>query len=211
VWLPTQQGRFPLRLIAQALPPEAAERARSRVRKKAHKRGRTPDAVNLFTAGFVLLLTNLPAQTWPAHEVLALYRVRWQIELHIKRLKSLLQLDHLRAQDPDLAQTYLLGKLLAALLMDQLAHQAARRVPHWFRGVSRPVSAWRLTALCWDHFRNALRGHIPLARILALLPQLERFFCDAPRKRRQQLAHARALLANLGGECTQVCLATRLS
>lgn len=46
--------------------------------------------------------------------------LRWQIECAFKRLKSLLDLDELRAFDSALAQTYLLAKLLGAILVDGL-------------------------------------------------------------------------------------------
>jgi hypothetical protein len=64
VWVQTPQGHFPLRLVAQAIPAEAAEEARRRLYKDAHKHGRTADARSLFAAGFVLLATNLPATPW---------------------------------------------------------------------------------------------------------------------------------------------------
>jgi len=61
----------------------------------------------------VLVLTHLPTTVLDTETVGELYRVRWQVELYIKRLKSLLQLDRLRArQGSELAEVYLYGKLL---------------------------------------------------------------------------------------------------
>jgi IS4 transposase len=49
----------------------------------------------------------------PTATLAALYRVRWQAELAIKRLKSLLDIDRLRAREHSaLAELYLHGKLL---------------------------------------------------------------------------------------------------
>jgi len=194
VWLSTPQGRFRLRLIVGALPQEEADRARQRLHKAYRKKGKTPSQQTLLAAGFTLLVTNLPAEQWPAQHVLALYRLRWQIELLFKRLKSLLYLDHLRAQDPQLAQVYLLGKLLAALLLERLAHQVRTQCPDWFHSLDRPVSAWRLTALLFDTFRSLVRGPLTLTALWQALPQLGRFLRDAPRRRTQQGALARSLL-----------------
>jgi hypothetical protein len=102
----------------------------------------------LFAAGLVLLLTNLPLDTWPAARILVLYRIRWQVEMLFKHFKGLLHLDGLRAQDPRLAQAYLRGKLLGALLLDELTQASTAYVPDWFTSLERPVSPWRLTA-CW--------------------------------------------------------------
>ena len=107
-----------LRLVADRLPEEAAEPARRRLRRDAAKRGRTPDPRSLGAAGFVLLLTSLPAEAFPAGRVLALYRPRWQVELAFKRLKSLLGLGELPAKDPALARAWLSAKLILALLAE---------------------------------------------------------------------------------------------
>jgi len=51
----------------------------------------------LIAAEFLIIGTSLPAEDYPAEEVLAAYRLRWQIELAFKRLKSLLHTDKLPA------------------------------------------------------------------------------------------------------------------
>ena len=196
VWLRTPQGRFALRVLACPLPPEKAEKARQRVRRIAKSRGRTPNKKSLFMAGYMVLITNLPNQTWDIHQLFALYRIRWQVELLFKRLKSLLNLDGLRAQDPDLAQTYLLGKLLAALLLDEFITASSLLCPQWFLSPRRPASLWRLTTLFQTAFQHLVCGNIHLLRVFLLLPELQRYLCDAPRKRRQQLAWARFLFCN---------------
>ena len=197
VTIPTPQGDFHLRLIARPLPPKEAQQARDRVVKQARKKGKPVSSNTLLAAGFVLLLTNLPAQTWEASRVAWLYRLRWQIELHFKRLKSLLHFDHLRAHDPRLVQTYLLGKLLAALLLDQLVQETEAQVPDWFASTTHPVSLWRLSGLLWASLRDWVVGRFSLQRILVALPLLRRYLCDPPRARSQQLAWARHVLHRL--------------
>jgi len=113
----------PLRLVIARLPRERAEQARRRLRQDAQKRGRTPDARSLLAAGFVLLLTSLPADAFPPERVCALYRLRWQIELAIKRLKSLLGLGALPAKSPALARVWLYAKLILALLAEAEANR----------------------------------------------------------------------------------------
>ncbi len=199
VWLTTPAGRFRLRLVAAALPQEALERARQRVYEKAQKKGRTPSQDNLFACGFILVLANLPADSWSAAQVLALYRLRWQVELLFKRYKSIFQLDHLRAHDPHLVQTYLLAKLLAALLADQMLLTTRELVPEWFSSLERPVSLWRLSNWVWTQLHRWLQGPITWTQILAVGPRLQRYLCDSPRRRPQQLACARTFLSRLSG------------
>lgn len=112
-----------LRLLIARLPDAAAERARRRLRRDAAKRGRTPDPRSLAAAGFVLLATSLPAEAFPPERVLALYRLRWQVELAFKRLKSLTGLGELPAKSPDLARAWLHAKLILALLAEDRGHE----------------------------------------------------------------------------------------
>jgi len=186
VWLPTPQGRFALRLIAQPLAPEQAEAARNRARQRAKHKRHTVDPRTLLAAGFVLLLTNLPAEPWPAPRVLALYRLRWQIEIHIKRLKSLLGLDNLRAKDTELAQAYLLSKLLGALLVEGLIRQVRKAQPQWWTAAQQPVNLGRLFRLAWLMLVRAVAGTLTRSLLLARLPDLRRSLCDEPRRRHPQ-------------------------
>jgi hypothetical protein len=114
----------PARLIVIRQSSEAAEQERKRVARRASKKGATLTKRSVRAAGFVFLLTTVPASEASAVFLSELYRVRWQIELVFKRWKSLLQLDALRAREPGLARSYLLAKLLAACLTDQLSRTA---------------------------------------------------------------------------------------
>jgi hypothetical protein len=114
------EGRKPLhaRLIVLPLPQEKAATARRRMRRKARKWGYTPRADALDTAGCLMLITSLPAEDWPPERILYLYRQRWQVELAFKRLKSLLDLETLRAFDSELVNAWIHAVLLVALLID---------------------------------------------------------------------------------------------
>ena len=83
----------PARLIALRLPPEAAARARRRAERASRRGGHRIRPGTLAAAGYLLLLTSLDARDDPAARVAALDRLRWQVELAIKRLKSLLHIE----------------------------------------------------------------------------------------------------------------------
>jgi hypothetical protein len=90
--------RFSGRLIACALPAEAAERARAKARKKASNEPRELKEETLFLAGWLLVFSSLPTGNGSDEQVLALYRARWQSELVIKRMKQVLKLAQLRGK-----------------------------------------------------------------------------------------------------------------
>jgi hypothetical protein len=197
VWVVTPQGRFPMRLVAAPLAEEAANAARRRIRANARKKGHTPTQETLAAAGFVILLTNLPVEGWGTTQVLSLYRLRWQVEKVFHRLKSLWHLDHLRAKEPGVAQVYLLGKILGALIAEELTGQARQVCSGWFTDLERPVSPWRMQAWWQEALRAAVRGPLTLTECLVALPQLQRYLCDTPRRRRQQYTSAMMLFQSL--------------
>lgn len=108
-------------LHAYRLPEEKAREARRRFKRRAQKKyGGRINKEMLYLTGWVLLLTSLPPEKVPAKAIGKLYRGRWQIEIVIKRLKSLLALDALRARRGSrLARVYLLGKLLYSLIIER--------------------------------------------------------------------------------------------
>jgi hypothetical protein len=69
----------------------------------------------------IWVLTTLAEDQASAAEVLQLYRLRWQIELAFKRLKSLAWLDSLPTMKGPTARSWILGRLLMAVLAQRLA------------------------------------------------------------------------------------------
>src|SRR6266568_331027 len=103
---------------AYRLNVEQANRARHKCRQ-GHKKG-TPNAESLFLAGWVLVFTTLSPAVLTAQTIMALYRCRWQVEIAIKRWKSVLDVDALRAKaNSPLAAVWLHGKLLYALMLER--------------------------------------------------------------------------------------------
>lgn len=120
ITLQSKGRKMLVRLVALRKSEAASQQARARVIKEHKKKGTKLDPRALEVAGYVCVVTNVATDSLTGQEVLELYRFRWQIELLFKRLKGLLLLDNLPAKDPQLAQTFLYGKLLAALLLDDL-------------------------------------------------------------------------------------------
>ena len=109
-----------MRLVLIKKPPEAAARARRAARRASRKDQRVrTDPRTLAGADYVILLTSLPPALFDIDRIGALYRLRWQIELAFKRLKSILRIDRLPAKDEGLAQTWLYAHLLVALLVEE--------------------------------------------------------------------------------------------
>lgn len=83
-------------------------------------------------AQYFFVWTTLPDR-FPAPAVLELYRLRWQIELAFKRMKSIMGLGHLPKRDPASARAWLHGKIFASLLVERMVEAADRFSPWGYR------------------------------------------------------------------------------
>jgi hypothetical protein len=120
---------LPLRLIIQRKTPEATEAARKKLRSEASRKQKVLDPRSLVAAEFMILATSLPVEGYPAGEVLAVYRLRWQIELAFKRLKSLLRMDRIPTHTERASRSWLLAHLIMALLCDDLSQEFLESSP----------------------------------------------------------------------------------
>ena len=111
---------IPCRLIALRKTAVCAEASRQKVLSEKSRKSRSIDPRSLEAAEYTILLTNASAESMSPHKALELYRLRWQIENVFKRFKSLLNLDQLAAREPSMVQTYVLAKILGAMLVEDL-------------------------------------------------------------------------------------------
>ena len=112
---------LPLRLIIQRKTPEATKAAREKLRREASRKQKVLDPRSLVAAEFIIVGTSLPVEGYPAEEVLAVYRLRWQIELAFKRLKTLLRMDRIPTHTERASRSWLTSHLIMALLCDDLS------------------------------------------------------------------------------------------
>jgi Transposase DDE domain len=192
---------YPVRLVAQKLPPEAAEAARRRKRERSKAHGRTPSAVSLELADWILVLTTL-GPNWSDEEVLRLYRARWQVELVFKRMKQLLRLTQIRCRTAALAEASVRALLVAWALHDTEAAQVRAQLAAMGAAVNVAadqqrrvvVSSWRVAALWFATLRQQVLGYWSASRVTACLARLVRFLVSNLRRRVHQETDVRAWL-----------------
>lgn len=138
-----EHGGIDVRVCGYKKTAAQTQAAVKAIELEARKKGRKPRAETLEAAGYVIVLTTLTEPT--AQAIMEFYRRRWQVELAFKRLKSLLQLGHLKKFDKDGARAWLQGKLLVACLIEKLILTAERFSPWGYVGAqevqARPALA----------------------------------------------------------------------
>ncbi len=121
IWIKRKRAApLGLRLVAIMKPVQAAAAARRKARRDAQREGYQLSKQTLDAADWVILVTSLAPEDFPTADVLALYRLRWRIELGFKRLKSLIGLRGPPGTDERSARPHVLAHLLMILLLEPL-------------------------------------------------------------------------------------------
>ena len=110
----------PCRLICMRVSEQVANERRRKLLKEAKKKGRTPSQSHLELCDWTLLATNAPTDLLPAQTAYSLYRLRWQIELLFKQMKSVLRIHQSHTGREDRLRCELYGKLLMAVLIHRV-------------------------------------------------------------------------------------------
>jgi hypothetical protein len=116
------------RLCIHALTAEQVSKAQRRVRRTKSKKGHRPGPRAIESAKYVMVFTTVPVTLMSTAQVLAVYRLRWQVELAFKTLKTVLRFGELPNRLAETGRTWLLAKLVCALLIERLADERVQRV-----------------------------------------------------------------------------------
>jgi len=107
--------KMPVRFCVMKKSAIEQERALRKVRRKMKKQQQKLSYKTLELHRYVILMTSLP-ESISAESILELYRLRWQVELSFKRLKSIFGLGHLPKKNQSTARAWLQGKIFIAML-----------------------------------------------------------------------------------------------
>jgi hypothetical protein len=129
VLIKSGEARINGRICAIRKSREAIARAQRRLTLKQQS-GKSVGPTTRKYAEYVLVFTTLPASEATVDEVLEAYRLRWQVELTFKRLKSIAQIGHVPKHDDQSSRAWLYGKLLVALLSQKLA-RVGKTISPW--------------------------------------------------------------------------------
>lgn len=116
------KDEFAMRLCALRKSDDEAEKAIKKAIRECGKKQRKINWETIELHRYIILVTSISAEA-TANQILELYRLRWQIEIAFKRLKSILGLGHLPKKDEKSARAWLHGKLFVALLAQAIVDE----------------------------------------------------------------------------------------
>lgn len=200
VVIQVRQRQRSMRLVALRLREAAAKRAQRKRKATARKNGRTSQALTIQVADWLLVLTSLPQEQWPAEQVLCLYRARWQIELLFKRIKQLVRLHRLRSENLQSNQAVLAAMLLGWILLEQQASRLrACMQADCSEAVGGPVSSWALCAMLVQSLRTMIVGLWTWSQIRGSLGPMKALLTPHPQQRPHQATERAEYLAQILG------------
>lgn len=123
VKLPTL-GFTRLRICAIKIPDEKLDDVKRKNKRKASKKQIQTSAEALRMSEYVVVITALPTMI-SAHDIISLYRLRWQVEIFFKRLKSIMDFGNVPLKREDSIHAWLNGKLLISLLIEQMLSEVS--------------------------------------------------------------------------------------
>ena len=114
----SEKKLVPLRICACKKTKAEIAAEKKRIKKMESKKQMKLSNETLFTHNYMFVITSLPAEI-SAVEILFCYRLRWQVELVFKRLKSLLQLGSIPTKTEEAGEVWINGKILLSLLTEK--------------------------------------------------------------------------------------------
>jgi hypothetical protein len=183
----------PLRVCAVRLPRPKARKAQREAVRTSKRRGRSISSDALRFQRYVVVATSVSGDRLSAEQVLTLYRMRWQIEIAIKRLKSLVGIGELPCRGKESGRAWLHGKLVLALLI-QVCVNRGQELP-CFGNEAQEVEAgkrrrqgnlWRETDIILALLEFTILTGVSAARYLERLKRTRRKLEERKRRRRFQ-------------------------
>lgn len=113
--------RLPLRLVGQRLEEGVVERRLRAANERARKHGRQYSAEYKALLRWSLYLTNTAGEQLTREEVMAVYRLRWQVELLFKLWKSEGQVDRVAGQAKPRVLCEIYAKMIGLVLYAYLS------------------------------------------------------------------------------------------
>ena len=122
-WLDIKGRKEPVRVCAVRKDILNTWKGMERLKKESQRKrsGKPVSALQEEYNKYIIVITSL-GKNVSAKQVLELYRMRWQIEIAFKRLKSLFRYNEMPARKEENIKTWFYGKLLLAALCETLVN-----------------------------------------------------------------------------------------
>lgn len=177
--------RYPVRLVACLMSEDAVNKRKRDANRTAQRCGRQISAKKSNLLKYSIFITNVPAKDLSSTDIMAIYRVRWSIELIFKQWKSCLKLHVFKGYKEERIRCLLYGRLIMILLIGSIN---SLLIKHAFE-INRELSSYKLMKyFIADHiFATAIKEGKVEPFISYLHEGIPRRICMDKRKKRLSL------------------------
>lgn len=169
--------KFETRLVAEKVPQHVAKQRGNKF-KEQRKKAATPEY--LAWSNFSIFITNIPETVFSGEMIICLYKIRWQIELLFKNLKSNIEIDIMKGQNKNRINTLLYGRLITIAIFFVIQNYATQVSP-----AGREISPDKLAKFLKNEnqLHQAFRNNTLADLLMWLGHDVERY-CKQKRKRK---------------------------
>ena len=118
-YLNSKKELKPLRICVVQKTDDEKKFEQEKIRQKESKKQIKLSEDTKFTHNYFFVVTSL-YETFSAEQILALYRLRWQVEMVFKRFKSVLNMGSMPTKTEASGEAWLNCKMLIAMLIEKL-------------------------------------------------------------------------------------------
>ena len=183
--------RFKTLLVVEKVSENVSKQRRERYKKE---NGKAPTEYYTEWCGYAIFITNIPNEQISPKMVIAIYKIRWQIELIFKNLKSNLEIDYLLGTNKYRIESVVYGRLITMstllIIQNYAGYIAEEQQEITLASQGKEVSEDKLTK--WLKVNARLCVAIIKNSLLQMLVFLELEIakvCKKRRKRQTTLEH----------------------
>jgi hypothetical protein len=128
VYVGEMKSRLKVRIIGEKVPIHVQQKRIESYKKNKIKRDKNKQMKKDYFEwfGYSIFITNVSREMFSYAEVIiAVYKIRWQIELFFKRIKSVLQIDIIKAESVNRVFCLVYAKLISLLMSQSILSYAA--------------------------------------------------------------------------------------
>lgn len=103
------EERFKTQLIVEKVPEKVSQQRQAHYKREYRK---APTQYYIEWCGYSIFITNIPAELFSAKMIIAVYKIRWQIELIFKNFKSNIEIDYLTGTNKHRIESLVYGRLI---------------------------------------------------------------------------------------------------
>lgn len=183
--------RLKTRLVAEKVPTHVSKQRLERF-KKDRKKSASPYYAEWSL--FSIFITNMPETMFSGKMILALYKIRWQIELAFKNFKTNVEIDILKGSNKNRIESLVYGKLITITVMFVIQNYAASIA------VDKEISGDKVVKLLKsdNHLREAII-HNDMAMLLIVLEHDLMLICKQKRNRKTSYEYMNEIFVNEKG------------